>query len=214
MVVIVGVPTFAVAIAYWIGKTTPGHAPALKDCCGLAEVTIWGDIRGLPGSAGHLGVHLYRIVLGLAMPFAVLAAGAVLVARSRLRRALPAVFWGSMLVTAFMVAQPLLIGSKWNAGAEPRLTSLAIGPAVAAVAVLLTLLEERSVVRLRGAELGAVIGIFALGSLSHRFANVGPRTPAQFAALELVCMVAVLALLAGRRLAKMRGGARLGGYGG
>jgi O-antigen/teichoic acid export membrane protein len=195
---VLAVPTAAFAVAYAIGKTTPGHAPALKDCCSVTQLTIWGDISELPGSAGSFALHLYRIVLGLAMPLSVLAAAGLLVVRAGVRH-MPTAFWGALLVTGAMVAQPLLVSSHWNAGAEPRLTSLAIGPAVAAVAILLQTLVDQAGLRFGRGELAAILALFAVASLNHRFANVGPRTAAQFAALELICIIAVVGLLAGRR---------------
>jgi hypothetical protein len=43
--------------------------------------------------------------------------------------------------------------------------------------------------------LGGLVAVAGVASLSHRFANVGPRTASQFAALQLVCMVAVVVIL-------------------
>jgi hypothetical protein len=187
------VPLLVLGAAYWAGLQAPGHAPALKNCCGLAAISIWGDLRGLPGSAHNLGVHLIRIVIGLAMPLALLLAGSILLRRKHERPA--PLTWATGLTAALIVAQPLLISSSWNDGAEPRLTSLAIGPALAAVALLLMQLD----LRLERADVVVLLVIFALASLSHRFANVGPRTPGQFAALVLACTVAAAGWLLGGR---------------
>jgi hypothetical protein len=189
------VPTALLGVAYWAGLKAPGTAPALKNCCGISELTIWGDLAGLPGSAGAFGTHLVRIFLGLAMPLALLVAGGVIAIRSRVR--LPPEAWAALALGGIIVAQPLLIRSSWNAGAEPRLTSLAIGPVLAGLALLLGRIE----LRLDRVAVGVLLAIFAVASLSHRFASVGPRTPGQFAALVIVCATAAVAwVLAGERL--------------
>lgn len=197
-------PVAALAVAYWLGKSTPGHAPAFKDCCGLGDLTLWGDLRALPGSAGRLATHLYRIVLGLAMPLSVLFAGGLLLLRAEPRPRPPRAFWGGLVVAGLIVAQPLLISSTWNAGAEPRLTSLAVGPAVVAAALLAQTLADAGVLKLSRGDLAAILALVAVASLNHRFANLGPRTAAQFAALELFCIVAVVGVLVGRGLTSGR----------
>lgn len=191
-------PTAAFAVAYWAGAKAPGHAPALKNCCGISDITIWGDLKGLPGSAGTIGTHLVRIFLGLAMPLALFLAGSVLALRSR--RSIPATAWAAFGLAALMVAQPLLLASAWDAGAEPRLASLAIGPMLAALALVLGMLD----LQLDRVDVGVLLTIFALASLSHRFASIGPHTPGQFAGLVLVCAAAAVAWMLARSTARRR----------
>jgi hypothetical protein len=113
---------------------------------------------------------------------------------------IPALAWAAFALAALMVAQPLLLSSTWDAGAEPRLASLAIAPALAATAILLVRLD----LGLDVLEVGVLFGIFAVASLSHRFAAIGPHTPGQFAALVLVCAVAAVAWMIGGRTALRR----------
>lgn len=194
------VPVLAAAVTYWAGQQAPGHAAPFKNCCRIAQISIWGDLSRLPGSAGALAVHLARIVLGIAMPLALVAAATIVAVRRR-RSPSPAV-WAVLLLGGLLVAQPLLISSTWNAGAEPRLSSLAIGPIVAAVALLFVELDMH-VSRL---DAGVLITLFAVGSLSHRFAAIAPSTSGKFAALALSCAVLSTAwVVAGRRVLRRAG---------
>jgi hypothetical protein len=192
------VPTAALAVAYWAGAKAPGHAPAFKNCCSISDLTIWGDLRGLPGSVGTFGTHLVRIFLGLAMPLALFVAGSILALRNN--RRIPTTAWAAFGLGALMVAQPLLLASAWDAGAEPRLTSLASGPMLAALALLLGALD----LQLDWVDVGVLLAIFAVASLSHRFANVGPHTPGQFAGLVLFCAAAAVAWLLGGSTVRRR----------
>jgi O-antigen/teichoic acid export membrane protein len=180
----------AVGVAYAIGKTTPGHAEAVKDCCAVTDVTVLGDLVRLPGSAGALALHLFRTAIGLAVPAALAVGAAVVLGPARLR-SMPRALWQLLVLVGAMVAQPLLISSGWNAGAEPRLTALAVLPAVAAAAVLLDAIATKLALR----DVGVLVGFAALASLSHRFASIGPRRASEFAAVEAVAMVVVFALL-------------------
>ncbi|SRR5579871_904920 len=186
-------PLAAFAIAYWLGTTTPGHAQALKDCCGLTTITVVGDLAHLPGSAHALALHFARTAIGIAMPLAVLVAVAV-VSFARRTNPLPRTGWWLLGLSAVLVAEPILLSSAWNEGAEPRLVTYSVVPLVAATALAVDRLELGRV------ETGVCLALFAVASLSHRFASVGPRTPGEFAALVFACAAAVVLLLAGRRL--------------
>ncbi len=200
-------PTAAFALSYWAGKKAPGDAEALKNCCGVSDLTIWGDLSGLPGSAGALAVHVGRVGIGLAMPLALLCAALLLLIAAGARRLVPTEAWWVLGIAGLMVAQPFLISSEWNAGAEPRLSSLAIGPAVTGVALVLASLQaEPGTARVSGqlllgrADVLVLLAVFAAGSFSHRFARFGPGSAGQFAVLELVSATLVVCVLAGTGL--------------
>jgi hypothetical protein len=181
-------------LAYEIGKRTPGHAEVVKDCCRLTDFTVVGDLARLPHSLGALALHLFRTVVGLAMPLSLVAAGTLVLRRGRVPVGSPSLR-ALLLVGGLMVAQPLVISSGWNAGAEPRLSALAVVPAIGVAALVADRLEPAIGAR----ELVVLLAIFALASLSHRFASVGPRTAGEFAALEAAAMAGV-AVVVGRRL--------------
>lgn len=196
------VPTVAWVIVYWLGTTAPGHAKPVNGCCSLATLTIWGDISKLPSSGGTLGLHFLRSAIGLAMPLALLAALAIGSALARKRRPLPPTFWGALTVSGLMIAQILLVASSSNNGAEPRLTALAVVPVVVVVAVLLSTrpLADPMVATLARWQVCALVLIFGLASLHHHFATFGARTSTEFAALECMCAVAVVAVIAAPKL--------------
>lgn len=197
---VIVVPLAVGGIAYWLGGRAPGHAEPLKNCCSLSEMTILNDIRGFPGSLDAFALHIGRIGIGLAMPLALLiGAGLVLLASGHERPSFPWQLLAATAVGVALVAQPLLVSSAWNDGAEPRLASLAVGPACVAAALVLTRLERTGATLGRGA-VTALLAVFAVASLSHRFSWFGPQSASQFAALELVSAAAVIGVLARRLL--------------
>ena len=193
----IALPFAAFGAAYWVGATTPGHAQALKDCCSLTTLTIVGDIAHLPGSAHAIAVHLARTAIGIAMPLAVVLAAAALRLSGR-ARPFERRSWWLLLVSAVLVAEPILLSSAWNDGAEPRLVSYATVPAAALAALALDRLDLSRRVA------AACLVLFAVASFSHRFAHPGPHTAGQFAALVFACGALVFLLVAGTRLAPRR----------
>jgi hypothetical protein len=201
---VVFVPTAAAAVAYWAGTRAPGHAAVVKSCCSVWNLSILGDLRRLPGSAGSLALHVGRVGTGIALALALLLVALLLAHQSRLWRRAPDDVWGLLGLAAVMVAEPLLVSSVWNQGDEPRLSAFAIVPMVAAAALLLTRLQtadaRESPARFTTRQVRAGIAVAAVASLSHRFALFGARSPAQFAALEFVSAAAFVWILTGRVL--------------
>jgi hypothetical protein len=149
---------------------------------GIDDLTVIGFFTGVRPLADHVG----RVVLGIAIP-------AALVAGAWLRTRGPAP-WGPLLVAAAVAGQPLVLGPLANASNEPRLAGMA-APAFAVAAGML----------LRGAALGRAetlvcAAAIAAGGLHHRYTIAGLGRNAVWATVELVsAVIVVLVLTAGRR---------------
>ncbi|HSL65451.1 MAG TPA: hypothetical protein VK874_12425 [Gaiellaceae bacterium] len=145
---------------------------------GVDDLTVLGFLT----SARDFGEHVGLVVLGIAVP-------AALVAGAWIRRGGPPP-WGPLLVAAAVVAQPLLLGPLANASNEPRLAGLA-APALALAAGTL----------LSGAVLGrgetvVCAAAIAVGGLHHRYTIAGPAPNVGWAVVELAAALLVLLVLA------------------
>jgi hypothetical protein len=144
----------------------------------LEESTALGYLDSLDEIADHLG----RIVLGIAMP-AALVAGAWLRVRGPLPR-------GALLLAAVIVAQPFVLGPATNGFNEPRLAGLAAPALVVAAAALL----RRA--RLSSAETAVIAAAILLAGLHPRYTWPPPWGSGVWAALEVTAAAAACLLLA------------------
>ena len=96
-------------------------------------------------------------------------------------------FVACLLMAAAIVSQPLLGGPDYTQnGNAMRLAALAFTPLALAAAMLLK--EIGSTLELKGRALSAIL-LFAAGSLHYNYTLFGPRTPAEFAAVQLAVAV-------------------------
>ncbi len=141
--------------------------------------------RTVLGFGAHgLVSHLGRTALGVLVPSA-LVLGAWLRTRAHVPR-------GPLLVAAAIVAQPVLLGVA-SFHTEPRLAALAV-PALAVAAG--ALLRDA---RLGPAETLVAVVAIAAGGLHHRYTHAGVHRGAEWAALEALAAIVVVAVLARRR---------------
>jgi hypothetical protein len=165
------------AVVYLVVRT-------VADGFAIPRATRWDDstLVGYLDSVGELGEHLGRIVLGIAVPAAL-----VLGAWLRTRRSLP---WGPLLAAAVVVVQPLVLGPATNGNNEPRLAGLA-APALAVAAA--GLLVRAGLSRAEAVILGAAI---ALAGLHPRYTWPLPGSSGVWAAIELIAAAVAVAVLA------------------
>jgi hypothetical protein len=177
------------------------HSFSVRDHPGFFGLTIFGTFRDLPDGTGRLGLHVARIIVGIAGALAVML-GALAARRLGRYSALSFPFWAGLAGGIAVSGEAFLLNPTWINGSEPLLSALgAAFFAVAAGAALASL-------DVGGWELGPVGGLVGLGalavlSLNHRYAALTPvSTPGQFAALTAVfaVVVAVAIALGGRRI--------------
>lgn len=144
----------------------------------LEESTALGYLDSLDQVADHLG----RIVLGIAVP-AALVAGAWLRARGPLPR-------GALLLAAVIVAQPFVLGPATNGNNEPRLAGLAAPALVVAAAALLRR------VCLSRVETAVIAAAILLAGLHPRYTWPPPWGSGVWAVIEVTAAAVTCALLA------------------
>ena len=156
-----------------------------RDHPGFFALTIFGTFRDLPGSGGRFGLHIARIVVGIAGAVAILL-GALVARRLGRYSALPFPFWAALAGGIAVSGEAFLLNPTWINGSEPLLAALgAAFFAVAAAAALASLDQERWSLGLAGGLIA--LGALAVTSLNHRYASISPvSTKAQFAALTAV----------------------------
>jgi hypothetical protein len=169
----------APAIVYLTVRTV-ADGFAVPRLTSLEQSTVVGYLD----SVGELADHLGRMVLGIAVPTALLLA-----ARFRSRGAWPL---GPLLLAVVVVAQPLVLGPATNGNNEPRLAGLA-APAVAVAAAAL----------LRGARLSHVEALvaataIAVAGLHPRYTWPPPWGSGVWAVLYVVAAVVVALTVSGR----------------
>lgn len=156
---------------------------ALPETEPLRDLTIWSKVSEFPGGLQTIGEQLGTIGLGAAPGLAVFLPLAV----SSRRRPAPEVLWCLAAVAALLV-QPLLL--NYGAG-NLRLSAFAIPILIVAAG----LAAGRSGIGLNSRTAWAATALFALGSLNHKFTNVGPETPAAFAMTASIAFVGLLVVL-------------------
>jgi hypothetical protein len=162
-----------------------------RDHPGFWGLTIFGDLRDLPGSAGTIGLHGSRVVIGV-VGAAALIVGA-LAARRHVRAPgkLPFAFWASLVVGIAVSGEALILSPGFIHGNSPLLSALsAVFFVVAAGAAL-----QAWALSVRAAAIG-VVGL-AVISLHHRFSTISPvSTPGRYAGLAAIAALAVAVAVA------------------
>src|SRR4029450_11541443 len=152
---------------------------------------IFGDLRDLPGSAGTIGLHGSRGVIGGVGAAALLAR--VLVARCPPRAPgnLPFAFWASLVAGVAVSGEALILSPGFIHGNSPLLSALgAVFFVVAAGAAL-----QGWTLSVRAGARG-VVGL-AVVSLHHRFSTISPvSTPGRYAGLAAIAALAVAVAIA------------------
>ncbi len=193
LAVAIGLPLLVYVAVRWTATLFPNRGSV--DPSPVVE-----DIANLPAGIDRLALHVGRTALGIAMPGALLLALGITAHRRQALCAMPFELWGSLALAAALVLQPLLLSVNFTVGGEPRLSALAAVPLVTACAIATAALRPRGGGKawpsFARAEAVLIIVLLAASSLSHRFAEIGPASPAQFATLVLVCSVCLATLLA------------------
>ena len=194
---------FALPIALYGVIRLADHTFSYRDHPGFFALTIFGTFRDLPGSGGRFGLHLARIVVGIAGAVAILL-GALVARRLGRYSALPFPFWAALAGGIAVSGEAFLLNPTWINGSEPLLAALgAAFFAVAAAAALASLDRERWSLGVAGGLVA--LGALAVTSLNHRYASISPvSTKAQFAALTAVAatVAAVAVAFGGTRARK------------
>jgi hypothetical protein len=164
-------------LAYLLVRTTADGFAAPR-AFPLEDSTALGYLDSLDEVADHLG----RIVLGIAVP-AALVVGAWLRVRGPLPR-------GALLLAAVIVAQPFVLGPSTNGDNEPRLAGLAAPALVVAAAALIRR------VRLPRAETTVIAAAILLAGLHPRYTWPPPWGSGVWAAIEVSAAAVTCALLA------------------
>jgi hypothetical protein len=171
------------------------HTFSVRDHPGFFGLTIFGTFRDLPGSGGRFGLHISRILVGIAAALAVLV-GALVARRLGRFAPLPFPFWAALAGGIAVSGEAFLLNPTWINGSEPLLAGLgAAFFAVAAAAALGSLDRERWTLGIRGGLVA--LAALAVTSLNHRYAAITPvSTAAQFAGLTAVAATVLAAAVA------------------
>jgi len=162
-----------------------------RDHPGFWGLTIFGDFRDLPGSAGTIGLHGSRVVIGIAGAAALIVGAIVARWLSRPPGKLPFAFWASVVAGIAVSGEAFILSPGFIHGNSPLLSALgAVFFVVAAGAAL----QGWALAPWAGA-----IGVAGLAvvSLHHRFSTISPvSTPGRYAGLAAVAAVAIAAAVA------------------
>jgi hypothetical protein len=166
-----------------------------RDHPGFWGLTIFGDFRDLPGSAGTIGLHGSRVVIGV-VGAAALIVGALLARwHGGARGKLPFAFWASLVAGIAVSGEALILSPGFIHGNSPLLSALgAVFFVVAAGAAL-----QGWALSVRAGAVG-IVGL-AVVSLHHRFSTISPvSTPGRYAGLAAIAAAAVaIAVATGAR---------------
>jgi hypothetical protein len=186
---------FAVPLAVYGVVRLVDHTFSVRDHPKFFGLTIFGTFRDLPDSGGRLGLHVARIIVGIAGALAVLL-GALAARRLGRYAALPFPFWAGLAGGIAVSGEAFLLNPTWINGSEPLLSALGAALfAVAAAAGLASLDAGGWALGLTGALVA--LGALALISLNHRYAAITPvSTAGQFAALTAVGATVAFAAVA------------------
>lgn len=149
----------------------------------IPDDTVLTRLDELPDVSGELVAHAARTFIPLAITLAVIIAG-IAVHRARSMPIRWAV-WGSLLMAAAIVVQPLAIDPAFPgfASNEQRLSALALVPLAVTAGLLLAPLRLRPVSAVMPY---ALIALLVLASLHHTLSRVGPPDVATFVVLQLI----------------------------
>jgi hypothetical protein len=186
---------FIVPLAVYGAIRVVDHTFSVRDHPGFFGLTIFGSLRELPQSGGRIGLHVARIVVGIAGAVAVLA-GALVARRLSRAEPLPFAFWAGLAGGVAVSGEAFILNPSWIKGSEPLLSALGAALFVVAAAAALGALGRDRWPIPRWAALLALAGLVGT-SLHHRFAEISPvSTPGQYAALAAVSAAAVAGAVA------------------
>jgi hypothetical protein len=166
-----------------------------RDHPGFWGLTIFGDLRDLPGSAGTIGLHGSRVVIGVVGAAALIVGALVARWHTGARTRLPFAFWSSLVAGIAVSGEALILSPGFIHGNSPLLSALgAVFFVVAAGAAL-----QGWSLSVRAGVVG-VVGL-AVVSLHHRFSTISPvSTPGRYAGLAAIAAAAVaIAVATGAR---------------
>lgn len=195
---LVALATLAVPLATYGLVRLADHTFSVRDHPRFFGLTILGTFRDLPGSSGHLGMHLARIFVGIAAAVALIAA-ALAVRHVAGAGRLPFSFWAALAAGIAVSGEAFLLNPVWINGSEPLLAALGAAFLVIAGGIALGTTDARR--RLASWPAWVALAALAAISLNHRYAWISPvSTKAQFAALTTVAAgVFAAAVFAGAR---------------
>jgi hypothetical protein len=192
---------FAAPLAVYGLVRLVDHTFSVRDHPGFFGLTIFGSLRDLPQSGGKIGLHVARILVGIAGAAAVLV-GALAARRWSRADPLPFAFWAGLAGGVAVSGEAFLLNPAWIKGSEPLLSALGAALFVVAAAAALGALDRNRPLR-RWPALVALAGLVGT-SLHHRFSAISPvSTPGQYAALAAVSAAAIACAVA---LGARRGG--------
>jgi hypothetical protein len=144
-------------------------------------------IFGPPGLHQVLA-HLARCADPILIPGTALVTVLILLALAGTRlRDLPLTLWLSLLLSAAIVIQPVVITPNFPgfSSNEQRLAALGLLPLCVALAIALIEADRRRVIVPSPALLGGGLALLVLTSLHHVYTVIGPDNIKQFAALQI-----------------------------
>ncbi len=152
-----------------------------RDHPGFWELTIFGVLRDLPGSAHELGAHSLRVIGGVLAPAALIVAGLVARRTRRVRTPLGFAFWSALVAGVVVSAEGWILSPEFihgNSGLIAALGSAFLVVAAGGALQDLDLPVPAAVVALGG---------LVLVSLHHLYAAISPvSTPGPYGALAAV----------------------------
>jgi hypothetical protein len=162
-----------------------------RDHPGFWGLTVFGDLRDLPGSAGTIGLHGSRVVIGVVGAAALIVGALVARWHAGASGKLPFAFWASLVAGIAVSGEALILSPGFIHGNSPLLSALgAVFFVVAAGAVL-----QGWALTVRAGAVG-VAGL-AVVSLHHRFSTISPvSTPGRYAGLAAIAAAAVAVAVA------------------
>jgi hypothetical protein len=166
-----------------------------RDHPGFWGLTLFGDLRDLPGSTGTVGLHGSRVVIGVVGAAALIAGALIARWHARAPGKLPFAFWASIAAGIAVSGEALILSPGFIHGNSPLLSALgAVFFVVAAGAAL-----QGWTLSVRAGAIG-VVGL-AVVSLHHRFSTISPvSTPGRYAGLAAIAAAAVaIAVATGAR---------------
>jgi hypothetical protein len=191
-----------IALVIYVAEVHVARSFSYNATPGLKSFTVLGELEALPSGAGALAQHVLRSVNGLLGAGALLIAGVSATPALRRWRSLGPEFWGCLAVAAAIAVQALALGAGYAEHNETRLSVLALGALVCALAVLLAQLERHGR-RLGAGAVASLIGVLAVGSFHHLYTVVGTANAHQTVVLQLVVAV-VVAIIFARHLRRAR----------
>lgn len=162
----------------------------------LSRLTILDTVMDLPGTAGDLVSHTAHVAIVL-LPIAALLAATLW--RTGLR-GLPFELWGALAIGLVVIAQALALNPDpfaydYSSSNEPRLTAIALGPLIVALAIARMRVEASSAeARRRSPALAAVgVALLAVGSLHQTYTVVSTGSGGGTLGLQLAVAGALFA---------------------